>query len=111
EQFSPEIQKLKEEIEEISSEVEILKRKKEKLLKEIEDLKSSIEPSEIERFEQLKNKFNGLVFSDISSGACEGCGMTYSPAEYRELIKNLTPGKSKCPYCGRFIYSRKLVKA
>ncbi|WP_457568028.1 zinc ribbon domain-containing protein [Desulfurobacterium sp.] len=58
-------------------------------------------------YESLKEKYNGLVLSDISSGSCEGCGMTYSSAEFASILRNLEPGKTRCPYCGRFVITRR----
>ena len=100
------MEEVKGEIEELNSEIKRLEEKIKRVEEEIDSIKEGIPEEELRRFEELKEKFNGLVFADISSGACEGCGMTFSPAEFKELLKNLEPGKTKCPYCGRFIYSK-----
>ena len=90
----------------MEKEATIYERKIESILREIEEIKSSVPEEELSKFEQLKEKFSGLVFSDISTGACEGCGITYSSAEFKELLSKLKAGQSKCPYCGRFIYNK-----
>ncbi len=73
---------------------------------EIEKQKAKVPKDLFNLYESLKGKFNGLVFADISSGSCEGCGMTYSINELRNLMENIKLCKTKCPYCGRFIYNK-----
>ena len=102
--LQPQIETITGELEDLQKDILVLEKKKGNVKAEIEKIKKDIPKEEIEKFEEYKNKFNGLVFSDVSSGSCEGCGMSYSSAEYRELLKNLEPGRSKCPYCGGFIY-------
>jgi predicted nucleic acid-binding Zn-ribbon protein len=97
---------VKEELEELEKKKASLERKIELLEEEIKVFSSFIPSEELEEFKKLKDKFNGLVFADISTGSCEGCGMTYSSAEFKELLSRLEPGKTKCPYCGRFVYKK-----
>jgi predicted nucleic acid-binding Zn-ribbon protein len=111
EDVAPQAAVLKDKLDEVGKEIAFLERKLQRVRKEIERIKERVPSKELEEFERLKRKFNGLVFADVSTGACEGCGMTFSPAEYKELLKSLEPGKSKCPYCGRFIYSKALAKS
>lgn len=106
-QLEPDLKEIGEKAEEIEREMAIYMTKIENTLNDIAKIKSSIPEENLREFERLKAKFGGLVFSDISSGACEGCGITYSSAEFKELLSNLKNGQSKCPYCGRFIYKRK----
>ncbi|WP_297446384.1 hypothetical protein [Desulfurobacterium sp.] len=101
---------LKEAIEKTEGELKeterSIKEQKERI-SELENKALSIRetlPDDVCReYENLKEKYNGLVFSDISSGVCEGCGMAYSSAEFASLLRELEPGRTRCPYCGRFV--------
>jgi len=104
---NPKIKNLHEEIEEIETEIASLTERVKEASQEIETLKKELPEREIELYNRLKEKFTGLVFSDISSGSCEGCGITYSSAEFKELLRKLKPGETKCPYCGRYVYLKK----
>ena len=103
-QFQPEVELLKEKLLEVEGEIKLVEKKSCRLKEEIDRIKSLVPEEELKRFEQLKDRFSGLVFADITSGSCEGCGMTYSSAEFKEILRKLQPGRTKCPYCGRFIY-------
>ena len=97
------INKLKEEIcenlEYVQKEIENLKNKIGKIRKEIPE-------NILKEYYNLREKFKGMVFSDISSGSCEACRITFSSAEFSKLTSRLEIGKSRCPYCGRFIYKK-----
>ena len=104
---SPRKKEINENIEEIEKEIQLLEKKKLKVEEKIAELKELVGSDEIQRFEEYKKKFNGLVFADVSSGSCEGCGIKFSNVEFKELVKNMVPGRTKCPYCGRFVYLSK----
>jgi len=77
---APQAAVLRDKLDEIEKEIAFLERKLQKVKEEVERIKGRVPERELEEFERLKRKFNGLVFADVSTGACEGCGMTFSPA-------------------------------
>ncbi len=105
------LREIEQEISQIDSDISMISKKisqseelLEKLAEQIDNIKGELPEEVVREYEALKERYNGLVFSDISSGACDGCGMHYSSAEYDKLLKELKLGQSRCPYCGRFIF-------
>ena len=94
------IQFLKDELKKLEEDYKKINELLEKLKQEIKGKN----PHYIEVFDSYKDLYGDLVFSDISDGVCEGCGMKYSAVEFMEILRKLQFGKSRCPYCGRFIY-------
>ncbi len=119
--FEEDRKKVGKEIEEIEANLSVLSnhskvlkdeicKRKEKVVeieKELSSLREEVDHEILHFYDSYKDRYRGLVFSDVSSGSCEGCGMTFSPAEFRGVIKEIEKGKiAKCPYCGRFLFNK-----
>ena len=80
----------------LENENALLLRKREVVLK-------SIESKDINLYEQLRKRKNGLAIVSLENDACAACGTQLTPSE-RQDVRSSTK-LFYCPTCGRILYA------
>lgn len=70
--------------------------------KEREQKASSIPTAILKKYDQLREKRNGIAVVGVKNGVCFGCHMNIPPQMYNDLMRN--DRLLFCPSCHRIIY-------
>jgi predicted nucleic acid-binding Zn-ribbon protein len=84
-----------------------------KLTKELEKKKAKIDKtrgakvkkvskSTYKRYEQLRERRNGIAIVGVTDGVCQGCYMNIPPQQFNEVLKG--DQMHTCPTCQRMLY-------
>ena len=79
-----------------------LKNEKEKIMKSRETMAKKVNNSNLRKYDQLREKRNGVAVVAVSNGVCHGCYMNIPPQLYNELLRQ--EKLLACPTCNRMIF-------
>lgn len=60
------------------------------------------------RYDQLRDKRNGLAIAGVTSGVCQGCFMNIPPQQFNEVLRG--EQLLSCPTCQRLMYHQPEVE-
>lgn len=68
-----------------------------------ESVAARIEPAELDRYERLRQRFDGVAVARLDGARCTGCHLDLSRAEL-DTARATTEGQfAACPHCGRLL--------
>jgi len=77
-------------------------KKKEKFAKKRTTQAKKIKGSLLRRYDQLRDKRNGLAITGVTNGVCQGCFMNIPPQQFNEVLRG--EQLLSCPTCQRLMY-------
>lgn len=93
---------LAEEKAKIDALTEELEKKKAKIDKTRGAKVKKVTGSIYKRYEQLRERRNGIAIVGVTSGVCQGCFMTIPPQQFNDLMKG--DQLHTCPTCQRMMF-------
>jgi len=93
---------LAEEQEKIAKLTAGVQTKKKKIEKSRNTQAKKIPASLTNRYEQLRDRRNGIAIVGVTNGVCQGCFMNIPPQQYNEILRG--EDLISCPTCQRMMY-------
>jgi uncharacterized protein len=93
---------LAEEQEKITKLTAAIVTKKKKIEKSRNTQAKKITASLKNRYEQLRDRRNGIAIVGVTNGVCQGCFMNIPPQQYNEVLRG--DDLISCPTCQRMMY-------
>ncbi len=81
-----------------------LENKKKKIIKARNSQAKKVNEKFLKRYEDLKERRNGLAVASVTRGVCQGCNMNIPPQMFNELLKE--DAILSCPTCNRMMYHK-----
>jgi predicted nucleic acid-binding Zn-ribbon protein len=92
-----------EETARLRGELSSLKEDLERLAIEHEAALGDVDPEDLKRYENLRDRLGGLAVVLMKGGSCSACGVDLAHSQQQEVRNSDEP--FQCPQCTRFLYA------
>jgi len=86
----------------LAQEQAALQKELQTLATERSALVESIDPADLDLYDQLRREHRGVAVTTISDNACDACGSRLTPA-HAQAVRSAGQA-ARCPTCGRILY-------
>ena len=80
-----------------------IQEKREKVLKTRNTRVKKVKAALLRKYEQIREKRDGVAMVGVTNGVCLGCYMNVPPQLYNELLRE--DKLHACPTCNRLLYN------